>query len=536
MATLPEVAPPPAWVDGGASPITGLDLLGLRAPVQAIGNTLLSGVTTISPTVRYVSLYAWIARRYAEARLPDSWDSFREFAGRVEAAVAVGNLVVDRQTAGLAGKDPASRLVDAGEDPIELKPLIGQLAVSAYGGPAGQLRVSFSRDSGVPGLTEERGLRLALAVEGTLGVTQFAQALGRSPMISSVSREVLTEVGARFLIGSPAEDERVLLLEAILPAQPRGADEVSRLATYGILLDLCEARGRRTREEDLFEAAIAPASPLPEFYRPYLDGWIRYLVRDMIAVVHEAALAAVIDEMASTEAQPAPHRAQDVMSALLGRQDELEEPLRTLGLLPAGDAPLDQPLHVLEAVVRETTQPRTFPPIPRWKGLAEPAVIALAPASGAGRLSLLPIAWLLARERLGESLAPDVGVEPRYWGWGRMGIDEVILPGLQDMLRRRVTIRSAIHELALRSVEQHLRVAWSRMAAEPHKDVAVLSSDADTWYFRKRFRAGRTASRLPQAIGWLSQLGLLIDAGCSEDGRRHLARIRSTLEAIPSSS
>ncbi len=36
-------------VRSGAKSIQGLDLLGLRAPVQYIGNLLLDGVTTVSP-------------------------------------------------------------------------------------------------------------------------------------------------------------------------------------------------------------------------------------------------------------------------------------------------------------------------------------------------------------------------------------------------------------------------------------------------------------------------------------------------------
>jgi hypothetical protein len=45
--------PIPDWVVCEAKPIHGLDLLGLRLPAQSIGVSLLSGVTTISPTIRY---------------------------------------------------------------------------------------------------------------------------------------------------------------------------------------------------------------------------------------------------------------------------------------------------------------------------------------------------------------------------------------------------------------------------------------------------------------------------------------------------
>ncbi len=101
MADYVATAPPPSWVESEAKITSGLDLLGLRNAVQTIGLRVLNGITTISPTVRYLSLHAWIARRYAEARLPDSWSSFREFGGRIEAAVAIGNLIVDSETTAL---------------------------------------------------------------------------------------------------------------------------------------------------------------------------------------------------------------------------------------------------------------------------------------------------------------------------------------------------------------------------------------------------------------------------------------------------
>ena len=104
--------PPPQLVTSGAKLVRGLDLLGLRAPVQYIGNELLDGVTTVSPMVRYLGLRAWILRRYAEARLPDSYDSLQDFAGRVEAAVALGNLAIDRSTTGLVGASDANKLLN----------------------------------------------------------------------------------------------------------------------------------------------------------------------------------------------------------------------------------------------------------------------------------------------------------------------------------------------------------------------------------------------------------------------------------------
>ena len=56
--------PAPDWISFEAEKTEGLDLLGLRAPVQRIGNQLFNGVTTVTPKVRYLSVLVWIVWRY----------------------------------------------------------------------------------------------------------------------------------------------------------------------------------------------------------------------------------------------------------------------------------------------------------------------------------------------------------------------------------------------------------------------------------------------------------------------------------------
>ncbi|WP_027533740.1 hypothetical protein [Bradyrhizobium sp. WSM3983] len=72
--------PVPEWVSFDAVKKTGLDLLGLRAPVQQISDELFNGVTTITPKLRYLSVISWILWRYSQAKLPDKKSSFMELA------------------------------------------------------------------------------------------------------------------------------------------------------------------------------------------------------------------------------------------------------------------------------------------------------------------------------------------------------------------------------------------------------------------------------------------------------------------------
>lgn len=92
-------------------------------------------------------------------------------------------------------------------------------------------------------------------------------------------------------------------------------------------------------------------------------------------------------------------------------------------------------------------------------------------------------------------------------------------------------------DLVLRTVEQHLRVSWSRMAVDVRHDVALLTSEADRWQSRpeekhvRDYRGGRSLSRLPQVVGWLQQLGLVDQSGLTQRGKKVYQRSLNALKA-----
>lgn len=103
----------PTWVSSGAVITGGLDLLGLRLPVKFIGGTLLDGVTTVTPSVRYLAFRAWLIHRYGQSGQPDRRQDFTDFASRIESALVLGNLTQDRSIGGLIGTDQALARMDA---------------------------------------------------------------------------------------------------------------------------------------------------------------------------------------------------------------------------------------------------------------------------------------------------------------------------------------------------------------------------------------------------------------------------------------
>jgi hypothetical protein len=100
-------------------------------------------------------------------------------------------------------------------------------------------------------------------------------------------------------------------------------------------------------------------------------------------------------------------------------------------------------------------------------------------------LILLPIAWIVACHRVEPGIASGL-TEFDIQGlqaMSRLGIASVLLPEVRRWQSSNETIREVVAWLIKRSVDQHLRIAWSRLAREPNKDVSLLQSDGEDWIY-----------------------------------------------------
>jgi hypothetical protein len=91
---------------------------------------LLDGITSVTPRLAYLGYRAWITKRSYEARQPDAWKAFKEFAARQEAALAIGLTSLDSSGNGVIGLLGAQRVAHSR---AHLEPLAQQLATDLYG-------------------------------------------------------------------------------------------------------------------------------------------------------------------------------------------------------------------------------------------------------------------------------------------------------------------------------------------------------------------------------------------------------------------
>lgn len=504
--------------------------MALRTPAARIGNDLLNGITTITPSVRYLTFISWITFQYWKRGGVDSLDGYLEYAGRVEAAIVLGNLVIARKTTGLVGSDSAPAELTPGSN-VELKLAVQQLATGIYSNAAGQLRL-FERgtDATVPHLTHDRGMVLARVFDEAIRDTALGKRLTESDLPDTASFEELTEFGERVRIRAIPPQEREILLGAILPDTPTSPAEQRRLATYGIFL-YCFSQGKTLGYSQRFWTEVTRADrQFPPAMAFAIDGWMRYLVRDMLAVVHEYALNTLVNALPHGETRETQFlTVSEAVSTALQNNRTISQALRDLRLLSDDESWETLSITDLSRRVKELTSEEELREngLRRWVGgLHESDVIRVSQQYPDAAPALLPVAWLLSERRAepGSGNRTDPLRDLSHEGTVRIGLSDVIVPRLEKFRQTDVTWAQAAGELLVLTVEQHLRTAWGRLASEG-KEVSVILSDGNRWAWRKWFGAGRTASRHAQVESWLRQLGLLDDTGLTPAGETYREQI-----------
>lgn len=522
--SIADTIQPPDWISSGAVITGGLDLLGLRLPAQTIGGCLIDGVTTVTPSVRYLAFRAWLIHRYGQSGRADSWQTFTEFAARVESALVLGNLIEDPSIGGLIGSDQALERLALGDTHVQISNLVKSPASTIYTGPSDQLGISKSRDNAMPALVIERGLPLAKVVDQRLASVSVVDRILRQDDLGTASIEDLRELGSIVRIDRVPDDERDLLLAAIMPPKPR-AMERNRIRTYAALLALAGHRKAPPSESNFFDSVCSAEGFGDPRIDPVADGWATYCVRDAIAVTQEGVLAAVMGEiLGQPDGGLAGVNSDAVIESLMERVEEHDSALRDLNLISSSESVADLNFRDIESRMRQRllNSEGQRVGVARWSDkLIEPLLYRRALKAGAGALSLAVVAWIMADLRVGDAVreGSQEYQSLSHQGRRRFGLREVVLQDLERFRREDRPLRDVAAEMAMRTVQQHLKITWSRLQVDLRRDVALLTAEGNKWFSRgKAFAAGRTASRIQQALGWLHQLRLIDANGVTSDG------------------
>ena len=529
--------PPPAWVSPDDKMSGGQDFMGLRNLGNRIGYVAMNGVTSVTPRVRYLALREWMLATWWRVRGEDRRGAFTAFAQGVEAAIVMANLRAGLTESGLIGSTKGrTRLSEPG--PWTLESLVEIPGATIYAGATEQLGLDTTQfEQGgtlvvrkVAGPTVERGQGLARIVEESLRQTRLGQELCEGRLPETVDAAHLDELAPLVRLDRVPMAERDAVIKVIVPleAHPhasadRRAEELRRIASYALVLELADRKGALPVETDVFRAASDGGRDLPECLHPVLDVWMLFGVRDLLAACHEASMRGLTEAL-QTVAVQGEATSQQVLDELLSQGEVLSTALRDLGLLERAeswDRLRFRTLH--ERIQAACSSGRwTRRGLARWGGgLTELDLAAAAQRSAAGPapLLLVPVAWSLSTLRLAPALAGDDAPFFDLLNAQPYPLRPQVQDEVNDWLDADLSLPELVAQRARGSVETHLVTAWTRMQRNVHSDTAHLHVEGQHWRPRQTWREGRSTSRLDNAIGWLQQLGLINEDGLTDRGR-----------------
>ncbi|MDE2716330.1 MAG: hypothetical protein OXI33_04850, partial [Chloroflexota bacterium] len=389
-----------------------------------------------------------------------------------------GNAIVEPNATNIVGIDRARKSLTKESEPIPLNGLVDQPALNAYARPAEVLGLVGIRPTGAPSIGEELGQPLAQLLRNSWGSTSIGQRILQGETLESADREELQEFGEVCSVDELLDEERQLLLDAIIPQRPNPG-EFERVRSCAILLYLSRHRNAERAkapltEAELMRAARQPRRTFPEVLRRSLDGWLIYQIRDSLAVAHEAALGEVISFLNSEGRSTGGSLGSEVVGELLSNGFAFDRLWTDLGLPgPVGslrDIRIADFAKAMEEACSDEIE--ELGGLRRWSGrLDEWKLIEARKGYGRGVLLLLPLAWLLSERRAG------IGVREKrslfdglsLGGRSRVGMREIVLPRLEQLMERNPPLDEVIGELVSLTVTQHTQIALSRLAQDPRR-------------------------------------------------------------------
>ncbi len=524
------------WVSDNTKISDGLDLLGLRLPNLTISNYLLSGITTITPTVRYFSLRAWIIQFYNNFILNKNKITISNFAAKVESVVVLANLYKKPGMSGLIGYNKATEILKRNDSVYPLQRLTNNIAFSIYSNPSYQLDISRTYRNRNYSLSERRGLKLANCINKYMEKSKLFHQMKSNPEFENVNKETLEEISELFDMKVFFDDEKSILIDTIIPPNPiildNKVNEINRVISYTILLLLSKELGGIPSVIDFFSFIRKSNGFINETIQETINGWLVYHIRDMLATIHEAVLDQFVGKLRIRQNQNLNTHIYHIIEEMLDNEKDFQILLSQFHLNEGQNVfnitinELKEKLNELLIIENESEG------LLRWTDniINEEMIIDLALHDSKTCLILLPISWLLARHRFqAYSIYLD---NASIQGFARLGLREVIIPKLDEWEKNNEKLINILPEMIQRTIDQHLRITWARLANDPTKDVSLFWDDESIYRHQNDFNPGRTNSRLGQVVRWLGQLDLVNDTGLTDYGENILNRNLSILAKI----
>lgn len=514
----------PEWTELGQD--VGLDPLGMQRPIEAIYQSLLPGISTITLRFRYYSFFVWMLEVYASDDRLRSTDpaKFRLFHRRCEILFAliaargssepenerrapelgVAGIEWAQKQLAVASNDP-SALIDfsLGADP-ETDP--AQRYLRNKGGAFGGIYATQMFEMGLITLGDERN-PISVCTNRALPLAEaFAEAIGElgSVFIRCVTAGTVSLADLdRMAPIKPSEivtgsDEHRLLVQVLLGrAKPSTVMDQQRRSTALMLLQLIDATKEVPRAEavkwEWFGAGHHAAEPVPAS-EDVRSMWALYQACDLMRLAYENILDLALDILQEAELRRMP----------------------------------------LNEVVAELVDLVDAPEAITWQGYSSGLLEGLDPAMAAKQADERMVKARASGDRatrIQSVVSLVAALTERAAAFGELLDSKLNAPDHFQSLRTEVrflqvraqenarTVLSAL--VRERVLKRHLWVA-SRKFRNQKAYTFLIEPEEGLLRYRDRFQVSPSSPRLDQAMRFLRDVKLIDGAGLTDFGRAEL--------------
>jgi hypothetical protein len=464
----------------------------------------------------------WI---YAKWGLPKSEKTYKSFVERVESAFALSNLVIDNNMSGIIGSRKGKRIVEKDDKDVKLVNLTANKGYAIYTNASFQLGISEDNSSFIPTLSKERGEALAKEFDSKISDTKFYSKFKKDYKTDSLKFTDLEELGKIIRVDKIPSSEIDVLFQCLFPqdAIEGQVNENYRIASYSLLLEITQTKKSIPYGNDFFRYIISTKSHPDSFIEHVRNGWLMYLMRDMLAVVYEKTFKYIHSIV--KEEEPFSIDEDLIAQKILSDTDESIEILKELDIINQERSYEKLTFGTLKDRIDPLlSSKRVSEGLIRWGGdINEVSLINIAKEHDNVAV-LIPITWIIIYNRIQNVLDNTqkndlVSLISRTAN--HMSFVDSILPVIKGYLENNTPIADVLDYAIHSTIDQHFLIAWERFATDS-KNVAMIVREGNSIRKRLDFNAGQTQSRLEQAIGWLKQLRLIDERGITSKGERVL--------------
>ena len=302
----------PEWTEIGQD--SGLDPLAMVRPTEALYQSLVPGISTITQRLRYYAFFPWLLEQYAKRVGDRSIDTFRRFWRRAEALYALIGVNNGYET-GITGANWASDASQGEANPISFEEAADPHSATRYlknkAGAYGAIYASQMREMGLVDSAEAHDIDI-VTDRGRLIAEAFGESIADANTLfleiierGEVTREELVALAALKPGRIPFASSEQVLLQRLLVGGLQGEmpADVSRRLTMHQILRLTATLGRAPTPIEAkwawYQSGAADDSNEDTEAALSLRLWRLYHTNDLLRLAYEGILKHSLDLLAA---------------------------------------------------------------------------------------------------------------------------------------------------------------------------------------------------------------------------------------------